>query len=472
MSDYTIRHLLLLFFLLVVFTERMQAQNLVPNPSFEEKSNCPSSDGEIAKATGWTSPLGHSGTPDYYSRCSLLADYVVPKNNVGYQQARTGDAYAGIFTYHNNVKEYLQIRLKEQLNRGQTYKVSFYVSAVNNGVVGTDKVGLYFSEEAITGSGSFDPLPVTPQIQNAPGNFITDTLGWTLVTANYMASGGEAYLTIGNFFSDADSPTKLYNHEGQLMGHEQRAGYIYVDDVSVERTPPAITILGDTLICAGEETTLFASGELSYRWHEAKAPLQELSSTPTLKVAPKTTTTYVVEGSRLSGQVTVHVVPLPEFSLGKDTTLCEGQTLKLAPQVEGAKYSWQDFSKQPYFTVKEAGTYWVAIQAAGCVARDSITVSYRDCTPTLLLPNVITPNGDGLNDTFRPIESNNVQSMRTTIYNRWGNQVFQTEELLIEWDGTNQKGSPAPTGTYFWLVQYADSSGKRHTCRGIISIIR
>lgn len=86
---------------------------------------------------------------------------------------------------------------------------------------------------------------------------------------------------------------------------------------------------------------------------------------------------------------------------------------------------------------------------------------------TLEMPNLITPNNNNSNDLFTPIKSIGITSMQTQIYNRWGSQVYQTENPNIEWDGDNNSD-----GIYFWNIQYTDFFGNKNSKHGIVQLIR
>jgi gliding motility-associated-like protein len=98
-----------------------------------------------------------------------------------------------------------------------------------------------------------------------------------------------------------------------------------------------------------------------------------------------------------------------------------------------------------------AGCYYVtAVSRAGVESAPSNVVCTDNC-PVYKLPNVITPNGDGKNDTFRPISCTlAVSSVTTTIVNRYGTQVFESTDPLINWDGNTNDGKELPSGTYYY----------------------
>ncbi|MCO6500736.1 MAG: OmpA family protein, partial [Vicingus serpentipes] len=88
-------------------------QNIVNNGSFEDISLCPDNQGQISRANYWNT--ANSNTPDLYNSCNG-GSYGVPTNFFGYKEAKTGNGYAGIYTYLQvDQREYLQVSLKDSL---------------------------------------------------------------------------------------------------------------------------------------------------------------------------------------------------------------------------------------------------------------------------------------------------------------------------------------------------------------------
>ncbi|MGY6561980.1 MAG: T9SS type B sorting domain-containing protein [Luteibaculaceae bacterium] len=113
-----------------------------------------------------------------------------------------------------------------------------------------------------------------------------------------------------------------------------------------------------------------------------------------------------------------------------------------------------------------AGCYFVtAIDTVGNESEPSNIICVDNC-PVIELPNVFTPNGDGVNDNFIPIKIRQILSVEITIYNRWGSIVHQREANSVLWDGTFlDTGEPVSEGTYFYVAK-----AKARTLRGIIEI--
>ncbi len=208
--------------------------NLVPNPSYEVFTNCPNNGSQIYYCPPWYTPTW--GSPDYFNACAPPYNMSVPSNFCGNQIAKTGVAYAGMFFYGNSGawapddKEYLQVELTDSLVQDRIYCVSFYVNyaisqyqSYNN--VAITEIGIYISNDSISTTNQLT-LPYFPQIVSPPNVYINDTLNWTLISGNYVAHGGERYITIGNFNNNADTMQVIHHNN-------YSAAYYYIDDVSV-----------------------------------------------------------------------------------------------------------------------------------------------------------------------------------------------------------------------------------------------
>jgi hypothetical protein len=205
----------------------MNAQNLVPNPSFEIYDTCPYYYTQIHLAIPWFQPGGktfNDDATDYYNSCATNANLGVPANIEGFQYARTGNAYAGIFIYaYDEDRGYCEVMLTDSMIAGKKYCVEYYVSLAYPYDEATDNYHFYFSRDSLLYNG-YNAIPVTPSVINQLGNYITDTLNWSKVSGTYIANGGERFLTIGNFYDNAHIDT---------IGGTNGSIYCYIDDVSV-----------------------------------------------------------------------------------------------------------------------------------------------------------------------------------------------------------------------------------------------
>ncbi|WP_223649953.1 gliding motility-associated C-terminal domain-containing protein [Hymenobacter psoromatis] len=144
----------------------------------------------------------------------------------------------------------------------------------------------------------------------------------------------------------------------------------------------------------------------------------------------------------------VEVQPAPVVALlVPDSTLCYGghKLLTLSLQPVGTTYRWSDGSTGPALLASQPGPYQVEItNAQGCSARASITLRRIDCA--LVPPNIITPNGDGLNETF-VLPDQDPSHWDVQIFNRWGRLVYQQPTYHNEWNAADQ-----PAGLYYYRL--------------------
>jgi len=160
----------------------------------------------------------------------------VPKNSYGYQYPHVGNAYAGIYVFNRptvDSREYIQVQLLNSLDAGKNYCVSFHISCANLSNTAITEIGLYFSNNAIA-SSSCSTFNTIPQITSPPGVYLNDTLNWYKIEGTYTALGGERYITIGNFKTDALTDTICWNlNDTNCAPFCYPNSYYYIDDVSV-----------------------------------------------------------------------------------------------------------------------------------------------------------------------------------------------------------------------------------------------
>lgn len=188
----------LLSFLLTATVSLVAQYNYVPNGSFEQQTSCPQTEGELEKSIGWIRP--NPNTTDYVCSCApLLGGVSAPNYFMGYQQPFEGECYVGIAGYAHSqpmVAEYAQCKLNARLNPGYRYRVSMRVALSNHSDYTINNFGIAITTNQLSNSGA-TAFNVTPQLVASIN--LTDTVNWTLKTAEFTATGGEEWLTIGRF---------------------------------------------------------------------------------------------------------------------------------------------------------------------------------------------------------------------------------------------------------------------------------
>jgi hypothetical protein len=160
-------------------------------------------------------------------------------------------------------------------------------------------------------------------------------------------------------------------------------GCRHTDSIVVSYKPLPVLHLGkDTSICTNQTLLLKAYDPSiqSYTWSDG-------STQPALLVNEAGTYSVQVMGTNgCSHRDTIKVssIPLPDFSLGKDTLLCEGRRLELDYFLAGAAYQWSTGSSSNALTISQPGLYWLQVTQNGCSKRDSVEVTYKPLLPVSL----------------------------------------------------------------------------------------
>lgn len=123
-----------------------------------------------------------------------------------------------------------------------------------------------------------------------------------------------------------------------------------------------------------------------------------------------------------------------------------------ASSVQDVNYLWSTGETTPSIEISRYGVYSVLVDNQGCQGGDTVEVA--DCGCDLWVPNAFTPNDDALNDRFEPTPSATLGHFHMAIFNRFGELIYQTDDINEGWDGT-VKGKPAPIGVYTYVIHYA-----------------
>jgi gliding motility-associated-like protein len=136
----------------------------------------------------------------------------------------------------------------------------------------------------------------------------------------------------------------------------------------------------------------------------------------------------------------------------------------------------QYFDKREQLKFSIAGCY--SVIAVDSFNNESYYTNEKciDNCPSYVLPNVFSPNGDGKNDLLIPFPYRFIDKVEIVIYNRWGQEVFVSNNININWNGNDLKsGIECAEGVYFYIVDVYESyleGTKKRSIRGTINIIR
>ncbi len=248
---------IILIFIYLFFQEA-KAQNLIVNGSFEDTLTC-----QQWINMGMTPHLisyqwyQAIASPDYFNPSVALnfcgASALCPNTPFGYQSAKTGVGFAGFSIGNNGISGYKEVigaPMSLTMTSNHLYYIEFYLSASNNGKYVTDDIGAYFAVDSLNPDSTYT-YNILPQVENPQGNIINDTAGWTKVSGYYTAAGGERFIYIGNFKSDANTTFD------SIAGATYLGSYYFLDDVSIidctsvginEQQPIAFNLLQNPVV--------------------------------------------------------------------------------------------------------------------------------------------------------------------------------------------------------------------------------
>jgi len=163
---------------------------------------------------------------------------------------------------------------------------------------------------------------------------------------------------------------------------------------------------------------------------------------------------------------TLTIYNRPKAYLGQDTVVCNPIYLKnLVRSMDVVQTTWNHSFIGDSLKVLERGLFTVSVSYHGCLAEDSLVVSLEHCNCTLFIPNAFTPNGNYLNEVFKPISDCDIEySME--IYNRWGEKIFQTEAS----EAWNTNGFQ--DGIYLWQMKVKFENNTIERRYGTVRVLR
>ncbi len=300
----------------------------------------------------------------------------------------------------------------------------------------------------------------------------------------------------GNVVSTDPNPvvfptvTTTYILSVQTPGCDARLDTITVIVLSV---PPVLTVSPDAIICTGNIIELTASADVpgDFLWLPGGETGQSIF------VSPTGLTDYTVEFSTacyvVSETITIDVSPgfsIDSLVVTPSGDVFEGTPLQLEAFTNPAGllqplFTWylgqetigSGVDLNPFDTeapsVEEDGTiatYSVLIvDALGCESTLAIDIVVNNSQ--FELPNAFTPDGDGNNDNFRLLKNEAVEILEFKVFNRWGQKVYDNERGDLGWDGT-QKGKPAASDAYAYLILLSMGDGQEVLLKGEVTLLR
>lgn len=226
----------------------------------------------------------------------------------------------------------------------------------------------------------------------------------------------------------------------------------------------------DLSICPGADALLKTSQQYTaYEW-------QDNSTLPELPVnAPgKYYVTIHDQCNRIfADTISVSLFETDNKILPADTTICYYEKPMLKPVKELASYYWSDQTTENTMSIPQPGLYWLqGKDEHDCTVRDSINFYSKTCpVHGIYVPNAFTPDGNGRNDMLKPVIYGTIKKYRFSVFNRWGQMVFNTTDPSRGWSGTTNNNMPIE-GTFVWYCTYELEGQRPITEKGAVLLIK
>ncbi len=292
----------------------------------------------------------------------------------------------------------------------------------------------------------------------------------------YFANAGDSTLTYkwlrnGTVFSNSRNPSYTFTSTGtdsiMCIASKGLCSDTFVVGINI-LVRPVLNVGPDTSICYPFSYTI-ESGNSSTIWNDGSAGSTLVVDSAGVYIATVTGACGAVSDTvRVIGlNAPINILPV------SDTVICRDSLLRL--NLTGySNYIWQDSTVGGTYVISQPGTYSVSATNICGTGADTIIVDTRICLCKLVIPNTFTPNGDNVNDFFLPVHICDMKTFEFRIYNRWGEQVFATDNVLKGWDGTHMN-KDQPAGAYLYTLKYSfdsqeDSSVK--SINGPVNLVR
>ncbi len=457
--------------------------NLVPNGNFDESLTCPGN----KTIAHWFVPQNNA--VDISNLCSYIDWWRFirdPRMGLDGSQCGFVETYYKGFADDNiySGRLYLATKLQQPLQAGRQYYFEMMVRAVDTfpnfkliNTVFTNGQDISFTKELPL--FDFDLPRNFLSLRPVATNTIQSNYRWHKMSKCFTAAGNEHFLIIGNFRNDANTETVLTGKRNPNFPNGLIANYA-IDNVVL--TPMEIN-LTDTSYCLNDSLVINLSKstppDLQYEWHDGSTSSHyNITKNEQVQIKLKYS-----EQCQISKTIQAQALKTGSTIIEKniDTSFCEGEQLILSGGIHlsGQSIKWDHGSTTLNRMITQAGRYTSRIEnKCGLMISQSFNVKTKDCTPGIFLPNIFTPNGDGINDEFKPLLAPNFPELEVvefSIFNRWGERVYQARNVEDGWDGRHGT-LLAPAGVYTYslkikIVSTASTAGWI-TRQGDLSLLR
>ncbi len=316
----------------------------------------------------------------------------------------------------------------------------------------------------------FDTIKITPIV--SPGWYTNYIYDWTP----------------GTFLDDSTAPSVIFTAGDTtklVLIVTTPAGCTSADSIIIFKYNGNFAFMGtDTTVCPGDSVTLFPlstePGTTFYSWYPATYINDAFSATPTIK--PITNINYDIIATSMFGckdtlSYSIKVNPAAVITITDSVVLFPGETYQISPVSNCNYYSWappvglSDTSvSNPVANPPVSTKYIVTARTEdGCKAIDSISIRVNE-NSIISVPNAFAPSSS-VNGKLKVILNGIARLRYFRIYNRWGNLVYESDDITDGWDG-NIGGVSQPLGVYVYEAEAVTDKGKILRKQGNVTLLR
>jgi gliding motility-associated-like protein len=232
---------------------------------------------------------------------------------------------------------------------------------------------------------------------------------------------------------------------------------------------PTIQLPTDTLLCSGKTIQINVSlqAKNKYLWQDnATKPLYTIFNAGTYSVSVTDS-----NNCKASKTMVVHELAAPQFRFPNDSVVCDEIQLPIDVSCKECLYVWNNGNETSKYIIVSSGMYSITVSNDCGIVKDSVRITVKDCKSYLDVPTAFSPNGDGLNDVLYA-EGRNIENFSFIIYDRWGQKIFESNNVTEGWDGSF-KGKTLEAATFMYFISAtATSDGKKIEKKGNVTLIR
>lgn len=431
--------------------------NYVPNPGFEEVSNCDLDYGEADKAQPWKIINAPIATPDLFHSCSTSSFFTIPTGGCDSGiYPKSGEGMVGLVSNLAPAEERIYARLIDDLPQGVDIYVAYSIRPREK--CGGPMDFLCYSNSQCLAFSDFQFQ--SQQVVLASDTIIDGVEEWIKMETCYAANGTEDFVLLGNY-KETTETLRYCDYINPVANFT----YTYVDEVIVS----PFDVVPDTLyLCEGEVLNVDATFyEVPISWSDGwVGPVRTIDQGGN----------YIVRGSLedcfLTDRTVVVEIPVDTEEIVLD--ICAEENLVLESPFAG---TWENGDTSRIRTITRPGVYTSSLVTPCGERTRKYIIESTGCEIRYFVPNAFSPNNDGINDRLQFFFAADFDfSGELNVFDRWGNQLFNAQNVTalspVTWDG-KFKNKDLGAGIVVWTYEYISArDGRTRKIAGDVMIVK